>query len=109
MLRKPKQSPPLPVSSSALYLRALPWLPGVLQGVADVGPTADGALQHDGASHGGRGVDPPGPTATRVDIGLGFLLLVVTVAVMARQHLPLPDLTVKTSRWVFAIVVCYVE
>ncbi|TNN82544.1 hypothetical protein EYF80_007062 [Liparis tanakae] len=66
-------------------------------GVADVGPAADGALQHDRAALKGRGVDPPGRATTQVDVRLGFLLLADTVAVMASQHLPLSDLKTKIS------------
>lgn len=73
-------------------LCTLAWLPGVLQGVADVGPAADGTLQHDGAGHEGRRVARPRLAAPQVDVRLCLLQLACAVAMVTSQHLPLPDL-----------------
>lgn len=71
-------------------LCALPGLPGVLQSIADVGPAADGALQHHRTGQQGCRVDPPGLTAPQVNVRLRLPLL---VTVMTGEHLPLPHLT----------------
>lgn len=74
-------------------LCALTWLPGILHGIADVGPTADGALHHNGAGQERRSMDPPGLAAAQVGVRLGLLVLARTVAVMPTQHLPFSDLS----------------
>lgn len=64
-----------PYAHEKTCLCALTWLPGILHGVADVGPAADGALHHDGAGQQRRSMDPPRLTATQVDVRLGLLVL----------------------------------
>ena len=82
-------------------LCALAWLPGILQGVADIGAAADGALQHNRAGQQGRGVNPPGLTSAQVDVWLYLLLFACAGAMVATQQPPLPDLSVRTTRGYF--------